>query len=152
MPALEGKSLNFAIDILKRSHLKLGDTIFKPDFMRGSVLEQQFRGDKIPTGSKIPWGSAVDLIIGGGLDDQPILVPNLVGLTFEEGSILLKAEGILLGAIIPEADVNDTAHAFIWKQSPSQYDEFKQPLYIKSGQLLDVWISTLNKSPIDSTK
>ena len=152
MPALEGKSLNFAIDILKRSHLKLGDTIFKPDFMRGSVLAQQFRGDEIPPGSKIPWGSAVDLVIGSGLNDEPILVPNLVGLTFDEAKILLQDEGILLGAIIPETDVKDTAHAFIWKQAPPQFDELKQPIYIKSGQLLDVWISRINKSPIDSTK
>ena len=38
MPALEGKSFNFALDILRRSHLKLGDTIYKPDFMRGSII------------------------------------------------------------------------------------------------------------------
>ena len=55
MPALQGKSLNFALEMLKRSHLKLGDTIFKPDFMRGSVIDQIFKGDKITSGTKLTW-------------------------------------------------------------------------------------------------
>ena len=41
MPQLEGKSLSFALDLLARNHLQLGDTVYKPDFMKGSILEQQ---------------------------------------------------------------------------------------------------------------
>ena len=48
MPRLEGQNLSFALKILERSHLKLGDTIYKPDFMMGSVLEQQYKGVRIP--------------------------------------------------------------------------------------------------------
>ena len=40
VPPLEGKSLAYALELLERSHLKLGDTTFRPDFMQGSVLEQ----------------------------------------------------------------------------------------------------------------
>jgi beta-lactam-binding protein with PASTA domain len=141
MPALEGKSLNFALEILKRSHLKLGDTIYRSDFMRGSVLEQLYRGNKIKSGSKIPWGSYVDLVIGSGLNQDPILVPEMQGMTFEEAKILLEGNGILLGAVVADPDVVDSAAAFIWKQSPPRYDDQKEPVYIQPGQLMDLWIS-----------
>ena len=38
MPKLEGLSLRFAVELLERNHLKLGDTIYRPDFMQGSIL------------------------------------------------------------------------------------------------------------------
>jgi len=147
MPALEGKSLNFAFEMLKRSHLKLGDTIFRPDFMRGSVLEQEFKGDKIKPGTKIPWGSYIDLVIGSGLNQDPIAVPDLLGKTFEEAKIILQENGILLGAVVTDPNVTDSASAFIWKQSPPKYDDQKEPVYILPGQLLDLWISAEMKNP-----
>lgn len=150
MPALEGKSLNFALEILKRSHLKLGDTFYRPDFMRGSVLEQLFRGNKITSGSKIPWGSRVDLVIGSGLNQDPILVPQMEGMTFEEAKILLQENGILLGAVVADSDVMDSAAAFIWKQSPPRYDDQHEPVYIQPGQLMDLWISKEMKFVVDS--
>lgn len=150
MPALEGKSLNFALEILKRSHLKLGDTIFRPDFMRGSVLEQIYRGNKIKSGSKIPWGSRVDLVIGSGLNQDPILVPQMLGMTFEEAKIILQENGILLGAVVADPDVVDSASSFIWKQSPPRYDDQKEPVYIQPGQLMDLWISKDMKTITDT--
>ncbi len=152
MPALEGKSLSFAIDILKRSHLVLGDTIFRPDFMRGSVIEQQFRGDKIVSGSKLPWGSAVDLVIGSGLKDSLMLVPDLVGKTFSEASVILQESGILLGAVVADPGITDTAAAFIWRQVPPTKDDQNEPIQIKSGQLIDLWISKEFTFPTDSIK
>jgi beta-lactam-binding protein with PASTA domain len=150
MPALEGKTLNFALEILRRSHLKLGDTIFQPDFMKGSVISQQFRRDKIAPGSKLPWGSAVDLVVGSGLNEEPIPVPDLSGLTYEEAKILLEEQGILLGAVFPDPDVTDTLSAFVWKQIPPVKNEQKEIIFIKPGQLIDLWLSLQRKLPEDS--
>lgn len=152
MPALQGKSLNFALEMLKRSHLKLGDTIFKPDFMRGSVIDQIFRGDKISSGTKLPWGSSVDLVIGSGLQGDAIMVPDLMGMTYEEAKIILDENGIIIGAVIPDQDVSDTAKAYIWKQVPPKFNDQKEPIYIQPGQLLDLWLSVEMKNPIDSLK
>jgi hypothetical protein len=118
--------------------------------MRGSVIEQQFKGKKINPGDKIPWGSYVSLIVGSGLNQEPILVPDLEGMTFEEARSLLDANGILLGALVLEPDVVDTAAAFIWKQMPPRYDDQKEPVYIQPGQLMDLWISVNKKSVTDS--
>ena len=151
MPSLEGKTLNYALLILEHSHLKLGDTTYKPDFMRGSVLEQQYKGNKVASGTKIPWGSRIDLVIAGGLSEERFMVPSLVGLTVAEARAVLEANGILMGAMIPNGPISDTAAAYIYKQNPPKYNEDSEPMYIKSGQLLDLYISAEMIAP-DSVK
>ncbi len=107
MPKLEGLSFRFAYDLLQRNHLKLGDTIYRPDFMKGSVLEQQYNGSRIAAGTKVPWGARVTLIIGGGLEVQQMLVPNLMGLSFAEAKALLETKGGVVVKKINEGAIND---------------------------------------------
>jgi beta-lactam-binding protein with PASTA domain len=149
MPALEGKTLNFALYILERSHLKLGDTTFKPDFMKGSVLEQYYKGERIKSGDKLPWGSRVDLVVGKGLDGQPIPVPSLLGMTYLEARSLLDSNGIGI-TVIADPDVSDTAAAFIYRQSPPRYNESHEQVFMQSGQIMDIWLSRERKSETDS--
>jgi beta-lactam-binding protein with PASTA domain len=141
MPKLEGLSFRFAYDMLQRNHLRLGDTIYRPDFMKGSVLEQQYNGSRITAGTKVPWGAPITLIIGGGLEVQQMLVPDLVGLTFAEAKALLETKGITLASVIAMTTVKDTAAAFVYKQNPERFDIDKTPLYIRPGQTMDVWLS-----------
>lgn len=141
MPKLEGLSYRYAIDKLQKSHLVLKDTVHRPDFMKGSVLEQQFNNERINAGAKIPWGSKIILIIGAGLQVQQVLVPDLVGLTFEEAKQLLKEKGISLAGVIPMSTVHDTANAFVYKQNPETRDVDNNRSYIQPGQTMDIWLS-----------
>lgn len=150
MPRLEGQNLSFALKILERNHLQLGDTIYKPDFMMGSVLEQQYNGVRIPEKAKIQWGSKITLIIGGGLENQQMMVPSLVGMTFAEAKTYLEENSLGIGAIIPDGKITDTASAFVFKQRPDRFDADKKPLFIQSGQVMDIWISQVMKFPADS--
>ena len=151
MPKLEGLSFRFALDKLSKNHLKLGDTTWRPDFMKGSVLEQHYKGTKIASGSKIMWGSSIDLIIGGGLETQRIPVPDLTGLTVADARALLKDKGILLAAILTSGTVSDTANAFIYKQNPDVLDYDNSPAYIQPGQTMDIWIQ-INRPVTDSLR
>ena len=150
MPALEGKSLSFALDLLQRNHLVLGDTTYKPDFMKGSVLEQQYNGSTIAAGTKVTWGSKIDLVIAGGLHDEQISVPYLIGKTFAEGKAILEQGGINIGAVIAKDAIKDTATAFIYKQNPGRFDDEKKTVYIHPGQLMDIYISQIMILPEDS--
>jgi eukaryotic-like serine/threonine-protein kinase len=151
MPSLEGKSLNYAMEILKRSHLKLGDTTYKPDFMMGSVLQQSFKGNAIASGTKLSWGSRVDLVVGGGLAIERFIVPDLVGMTLSEAKTLLESNGLSIGALIPDPGITDTMAAFIWKQMPPRFTEDSRPVYIQSGQIMDLFISPAMKVVKDTT-
>ncbi len=155
VPSLQGKSLNYAIELLKRSHLLLGDTTYKPDFMMGSVLNATYHGAPISAGGKLQWGSKIDLVIGGGLAEVRIPVPDLTGITFAEAKQLLDANGISIGALITNGVITDTLSAYVFRQNPGRFnnDEDKILMYIQSGQLIDLWIS---QEPVsiqkDSTK
>jgi eukaryotic-like serine/threonine-protein kinase len=150
MPALEGKSLGFALELLKRSHLQLGDTTFKPDFMKGSVLEQQYKGSKIEAGTKVVWGSKISLVIAGGLQNEQVLVPDLVGKTYAEAKAELEMSGINIGAIVAKDAIKDTATAYVYRQSPGRYDDEKNLIFIHPGQLMDIYISQTMVLPQDS--
>ena len=152
MPLLEGRSFNFAMELLKRNHLQLGDTIYKPDFMKGTILEQQFRGSRISPGSKVQWGSKITLLIAGGLMDQESMVPDLIGLTYSEAKQQLELLGVNIAGVVANGLIIDTASAFIYKQNPAPMDEKKRPLFIRSGQLMDLYISAVKMLPEDSVQ
>jgi beta-lactam-binding protein with PASTA domain len=151
MPKLEGQNLAFAIKMLERNHLKLGDTTYRDDFAMGSVLEQRFNGMRIAEKAKIQWGSRIDLIIAGGLGNKQMPVPALVGLTYADAKAILDENGISLGATITDGIITDTASAYVIKQMPDRLDINKMLIYIKSGQVMDVRISQEMKN-IDSLK
>ncbi|OLY92572.1 PASTA domain, binds beta-lactams [Cnuella takakiae] len=141
MPNLKGYSFRNAEMVLKNMGLKMGDTTYKPDFAKNSVLDQLFNGKTIPAGTKIRMGSTISLVIGSGVGNTDLTVPTLVGLTYDEANILLQAQGIVLGSVLANPDVQDSAAAFIYRQSPAPKTEAGFPLRIRPGQMIDVWLS-----------
>ena len=141
MPKLEGLSYRYALDKLQKNHLKLRDTISRPDFMKGSVLEQRYNSIRIDPGTKIPWGSKITLVIGAGIQAEQVAIPDLLGLTFAEAKQILNEKGISLAAVVPTPDVKDTSGAFVYKQDPETRDVDGRPLYIQPGRTMDIWLS-----------
>jgi beta-lactam-binding protein with PASTA domain len=151
MPKLEGLSLRFALDRLNKNHLKLGDTTYRPDFMKGTVLEQDYNGNKVAAGSRLPWGSSVNLVIGGGLSQEEIPVPDFYGLTLGDAKTELAQKGITLAALLPSGPIDDTLKAFVYKQNPDVRDDEGNTNFIQPGQTIDLWISAIAPPP-DSTR
>lgn len=146
MPNLVGQSQASAMVIMKALGLKLGDTIMKPDFAKGSVLQQLKDGNDIKPGTKLQMGSLIDLVIGAGIADERMLVPDLIGLTYADAKVLLEQNNILFGAVVLDPGVTDTLKAYIYQQKPARKDEEGKPLHISPGQLIDVYLS--NNMPV----
>jgi eukaryotic-like serine/threonine-protein kinase len=151
MPKIEGLSFRFAMERLRKNHLKLGDTTYRPDFMKGTVLEQDYNGTKVSPGAKLRWGSAVSLVIGGGLAEEQIPVPELYGLTLSDAKSQLALKGITLAAILPTGSITDTLKAFVYRQNPEARNDEGQINFIQPGQTMDLWISASAPQP-DSSK
>lgn len=141
MPNLVASSLRAAELMLKNNGLKLGDTTFRPDFAINSVLEQLYNGVPIPARTKIRQGSVISLVIGNGLGDKMVGVPNFVGKTYAQAKVIADSLGISFGAIIMYPDIKDTASSFIYKQVPDRFDEEGNMYQIRAGQTIDVWLS-----------
>lgn len=151
VPKIEGLSFRFALERLYKNHLKLGDTTSKPDFMKGTVLEQDYRGSKIIPGTKLLWGSKIDLVVGSGLSMEQIPVPDLYGLTLGDAKIELDRDGVILAAVLPSGPIEDTLKAYIYKQNPDTKTEDGQMNLMQRGQTMDVWISATPPA-MDSTR
>jgi beta-lactam-binding protein with PASTA domain len=137
MPNIIGYSYRSAEMVLKNVNLRVGDTTFKPDFARNAVLEQLHNGSSITPGTKIRMGSTISLVLGDGVGDQQFVVPSLIGMTYGQAKSILESHGLAMGSVIA-IGVEDTAHAYIYWQSPERMNPEKKFNYIRSGQLMDV--------------
>lgn len=155
MPNFVGFSIRSAMLMLQSLNLKLGDTTFKPDIAKNSVLEQWYRGSQIKAGTKIAMGSTIDFVLGSGLGTEDIDVPDLVGLNVATAISIIQSKQLGLGPIVARGEViKDTMNAFVVDQNPKVFSEpypgQKVQNKLRSGQIVDLFISKY-KPVIDST-
>jgi beta-lactam-binding protein with PASTA domain len=131
MPNLVSMSSRNAGMILRQYGLKLEDTVYKPDFARNSVLDVLYKGESIKPGTKIQQGSGITLVLGNGIGSSDLPIPDLFGL---------DSSNMILGAVVPDANVSDTASAFVYRQSPPQINDEMKPNHIRQGQSIDIWL------------
>ncbi len=147
MPNLLSMTFRNAEMVLTRYGLKLGDTVFRPDFARNSVLDQEYKGESIKPGTKIQQGSRITLVLGNGVGTE-FVVPDLFGLTYREARAALSESGLIVGSVVPDADVKDTLGAFVYRQNPDRFDYEKQINHIRQGQIIDIWLTALKRERI----
>jgi len=150
MPNLVGYSFRNAELVLKNMDLKIGDTTSKPDFAKNAVLEQLYNGTTITPGTKIRKGSVISLVLGDGVGNREFTVPVITRMQFCKVKRILEESGIVIGAIITDADVTDTCNAWIYKQNPERFNEEKQLNHIRTGQTIDVWLQLKEPARKDS--
>jgi beta-lactam-binding protein with PASTA domain len=165
MPDLRGFSFLSAKLYLQSLGLKLGDTSYRPDIARNSVLEQSYNNKPVEPATKVSMGSLINLVLGDGVGNATMDVPDLIGMSFGEAKDYLSSMNLGLGAVIPNGDVQDRANAFIYKQNPDRYNLSPSggnaKNKIRPGEVLDLWlsvqaplkdtISTLGQPPADQT-
>ncbi|HYM93669.1 MAG TPA: PASTA domain-containing protein [Chitinophagaceae bacterium] len=151
VPNLIGYSFRSAEMVLKNMNLRVGDTIYKPDFAKNSVLQQLYNGSPVEPGTKLQMGSSITLVLGTGVGETEFSVPNIIGMTYSDAKVLLESNGLNFFSVIPDADVTDTANAYIYWQNPSRFDENKKVQHIRIGQTMDIRLSSRKPSVADST-
>ena len=145
MPALVDGSVKNAQLVLESYGLELGNIKYVPDLAQNAVLEQRYDGKTIPPGDMISKGSRIDLLVGDGLGNTLLEVPDLNGLEMEEAEIVIIGSGLKVGGILfrdaslSERDPKDENQQqqdrlVIVKQSPSAGSN------IRIGEEVDVWL------------
>jgi len=146
MPNLVSMSFRNAVNVLRQYGLNMGDTVFKPDFARNSVLDQQYKGETIKPGASIQQGSSITLVLGSGIGGQEYGVPDLIGLTYLQARARLDSMGLSIGSVTPDPDVRDSSEAYIYKQNPPQFGD-EGPNHIHMGQSVGIWLRTHKPVP-----
>jgi eukaryotic-like serine/threonine-protein kinase len=139
MPKLTDLSYRSAVSIINSSRLVLGDTFHKPDYAKGAVLEQLYKGRPIKPGDMLPQGSKIDLVIGEGFGNIENNVPDVIGMTVDEGMALIYGNGLTVTTIW-DGPIEDSGAAIIYMQTPSPFNELDAPNRIKEGDIMDIRI------------
>jgi beta-lactam-binding protein with PASTA domain len=149
MPNLVGFSFRSAEMELKNNGLRVGDTLYESNFAKNAVLRQLYKGEVIRPGTKIRMGSEITFVLGSGVGSEKFIVPTLVGLRYCDAKALIESHGLMIGSVIAPG-IDDTCNAYINRQSPERYTADKKYQYIRTGQLMDVWLQ-VDKPVSDST-
>jgi beta-lactam-binding protein with PASTA domain len=136
MPGLVNLSFRSAEMMLKSNKLVLGDTTLRPDLADGAVLSQVYKGEDIPAGTLIAQGSRIDLVIGDGLGQRAMQVPDITGMSYPEAVAVLSASNLNYTAVF-DGVITDTGTAIIYIQAPLPYNDLKEPNKISEGDVVD---------------
>jgi len=142
MPSLRGQTYRNAEMILRSMDLKIGDTIYRRDFARNAVIDQLYQGMPISPGSLIRKGSVIDLVLGNGVGEQEILVPDLLGLRYPDALMMLEQLGLGTGVLMLTPPLTDTLGGFVIRQEPTPRLGDSVTNRIRTGQLIDLWLGT----------
>lgn len=136
MPDLTDVSLRQAEAILQNFGLKTGTLTYRHDLAKNAVLETWHRGKPIQPGTSVSKGSVIDLIVGDGIGDERVSVPDLTGLTKANAWAVLTEANLSLGAVIYDKNVKDSVLAVVYKQFPLP----AEGMQLKQGEPVDIYL------------
>jgi len=121
MPNLIGFSLKSAQTYLKVLGLRIGTINLVADRNKNVIVEQLLGNTPIAPGTKIVSGTLINFTVGDGGASIGMEVPDLIGLTVDMAKMKLASMGLLVGNIISNGAIQDTATAFVIQQNPGTY-------------------------------
>jgi beta-lactam-binding protein with PASTA domain len=137
MPNLVNTPLKNVQEILSNMGLERGEIIYVPDIGANVVLEQRYAGVKIPEGFEVPKGAKIDLMVGDGLGNQVLSVPDLVGMDQIDAEFLILGSGLRVGEK-KLMDTNTASPGEVVLQSPSAGTQ------VSTGEAINIWIAKGN--------
>lgn len=137
LPNLIDVSRRQAEAIIASFGLKLGNITYKPDLAKDAVLAVLNGSRELKPGDELAKGDVIDLVLGDGLGNTTVNVPNLNGLTRDEAIFVLQGSSIAIGAIIYDESVRDTNAAKVYRQNPLPGDS----VTIKQGEAMDLYFT-----------
>lgn len=157
MRDMVGLSKRQAISMMQAMGLEVDSLVYQPDICLDCVLEQKYKGEPLEPGTKIQKGEKISLVLGGGQEGR-VLVPELLGLNFENAKEAISFNSLVMGAIILcegcETET-DTLRAVVYKQIPG-YNKHNRSV-IPMGSTIDLYLTTdstavSNQEPIIPTE
>ena len=115
--------------------LIVGKLEYKSDIATNKILDFNVNGISIVAGQEILKGTVVNLVVGRGLSDEYVVVPDLIGLNRVAAHIVLKTSSLNIGTEFYYESCADTANAVIYKQTPP-FDSQNQ---LKLGSTIDIF-------------
>lgn len=147
LPALDNGDVSLinAVATLQSNELKLGRVFYKPSPFKDLLLEMWINNAKAVSGTRVPKGSVIDLIVGDGQGPNDMVARSVVGYTYEDAKIILSESNLHLGQVTIPADVDTTGIVvYVFKQRPEPGDS------VRVGDPINLWLAPKDYVPSDS--
>ena len=115
--------------------LKVGKLEYRSDIATNKILDFNVNGISIYANQEILKGTVVNLVVGRGLSDEYVIVPDLIDLNRVAAHIVLKTSSLNIGTEFYDENVVDSSNAVIYKQTPP-HDNQNQ---LKLGSTIDIF-------------
>ena len=147
MPNIWGRQADRVINSLQNRKLKGKILRTEPDRAENTVLKALLfhpNGDStilhpytnVKDAQRIPEGTMIYLVVAQGMGEQ-VLLPNFKCQTYDAALFTLDGYQLRLGSVFADANVIDSAAAFVYRQNPIFIDTRK----IQKGQEIDLWLT-----------
>ncbi|MEM8965339.1 MAG: PASTA domain-containing protein [Bacteroidota bacterium] len=145
MPRLIDGSVKNASLLLESYGLEIGKIKYVPDLAQNAVIEQNYNGESIEPGTFISKGAQIDLVVGDGLGNTTLEVPELEGLVLEEAEVVVLGSGLKVGNILfRDPTLEDRDPKDEMQQSQDRLVIVQQrPVAgrkIRIGEEVDIWL------------
>ncbi len=134
MPNLRNLSLRQALVTLDGKGLRVGKLEFVDYFARNAVVDQLLSGEPVETGTELPIGTVIDLVVGIGKSKVGVNIPFLIGKKSIDARGELHFASLNVGKEY-FLDGNDTTHARVFKTEPTFTKNEEVPL----GTAINLW-------------
>lgn len=122
LPELENVTFREADALLSNYGLSIGDTSYTSDIARDVVLAFKFAGQTLKSGSVVPKGSKIDLVLGDGKGASEVDIPDLTNLDLDAAKFAIRGAGLSVGNITYEGSITDSTSLIVVSQSPARSD------------------------------
>lgn len=117
MPDLADLSLRQALAIIDNYGLEVGKLEYIPNIARDNVLQQKYNNGTIQPGTLIEKGTAIDLVLGTGMQGNTVVVPFLVGMPKKEANFTINRLSLNIGEEV-YLDPEDSPDLRVYSQEP----------------------------------
>lgn len=135
-PDVYDLTLRQALRQIELTGLLVGKLEYKSDIATNKILDFNVNGISIFEGQEILKGTTVNLVVGKGLSEEYVFVPELIGLSRVEAHIVLKTSSLNIGSEFYDENCEDSTLAIIYKQIPS----FENDNELKLGSTIDLFL------------
>jgi len=134
LPNVIDQGLSAAIARLKSYGFVVDDMIPESNECIDCVIAVQYRGARKTPGTKLPKGARIDLVVGAGQGGEPVVTPDLIGLTLPDVILKLQEHALSLGASPFDSEDSTASRAYF--QSAKSGD------MIPRGSAIDVYFTS----------
>ena len=109
--------------------------------LKNAVLKQKVNGRTVELGALFPVGTKVDLVLGNGLSDLKVEVPQLEGLNYEDAQLVLQMSSLNIGLAVFDSSVKDSSLAVVYRQRPVA----REGRMINLGRNVDIFLKQIRE-------